>query len=153
VTREEAIEIARECAKGKPQSYYAEPFQPHEWVIDAIIMGHAIARAEEKPHRGPPYLTPKPAVCGMTLPMNYVEFPQFADHITCPVCLIILASERRKALPKNTQLEPQQVLADSRAECSQSAAWVVQIRNGLEIARFNPRHIEAIVWSVPDGGA
>jgi hypothetical protein len=37
VTRAEAIEIARRCAKTKPQSYYAEPFQPHEWVIDAII--------------------------------------------------------------------------------------------------------------------
>jgi hypothetical protein len=36
VTREQAIEIARRCAKAKPESYYAEPFQPHEWVIDAI---------------------------------------------------------------------------------------------------------------------
>ena len=35
--RDEAIEIARKCAKAKPQSYYAEPFQPHEWVIDAIM--------------------------------------------------------------------------------------------------------------------
>lgn len=38
MTREEAIEIARYCAKAKPQSYYSEPFQPHEWVIDAIMM-------------------------------------------------------------------------------------------------------------------
>lgn len=37
MTRELAIEIARKCAKAKPQSYYAEPFQPHEWVIDAIM--------------------------------------------------------------------------------------------------------------------
>lgn len=37
MTREQAIEIARRCAKAKPQSYYAEPFQPHEWVIDAIL--------------------------------------------------------------------------------------------------------------------
>jgi hypothetical protein len=36
MNREQAIEIARECAKAKPQAYYAEPFQPHEWVIDAI---------------------------------------------------------------------------------------------------------------------
>lgn len=35
--RARAIEIAREHAKAKPQSYYAEPFQPHEWVIDAIV--------------------------------------------------------------------------------------------------------------------
>jgi hypothetical protein len=42
MTREEAITIARYCAKEKPQSYYAEPFQPHEWVIDAIL--HAAAR-------------------------------------------------------------------------------------------------------------
>lgn len=32
-----ALAIARRHAKAKPQSYYAEPFQPHEWVIDAII--------------------------------------------------------------------------------------------------------------------
>jgi hypothetical protein len=37
LTRDQAIEIARRCAKAKPQSYYAEPFQPHEWVIDAIL--------------------------------------------------------------------------------------------------------------------
>ena len=37
MTREQAIEIARKHAKAKPQGYYAEPFQPHEWVIDAII--------------------------------------------------------------------------------------------------------------------
>ena len=37
MTREQAIEIARRCAKAKPQSYYAEPFDPHEWVIDAIM--------------------------------------------------------------------------------------------------------------------
>lgn len=35
--RNQAIEIARQCARAKPQSYYAEPFQPHEWVIDAIL--------------------------------------------------------------------------------------------------------------------
>src|SRR5882724_7704930 len=37
MTRDQAIEIARECAKAKPQSYYAEPFEPHEWVVDAMI--------------------------------------------------------------------------------------------------------------------
>ncbi|MDB6104120.1 MAG: hypothetical protein JWO52_4119 [Gammaproteobacteria bacterium] len=37
MTRQEAIEIARRCAKAKPQSYYSEPFEPHEWVIDAMI--------------------------------------------------------------------------------------------------------------------
>jgi hypothetical protein len=37
MTREQAIEIARQCAKAKPQSYYDEPFSPHEWVIDAIL--------------------------------------------------------------------------------------------------------------------
>jgi hypothetical protein len=45
MTREEAITIARYCAKEKPQSYYAEPFQPHEWVIDAILL--AAARSVE----------------------------------------------------------------------------------------------------------
>lgn len=39
LTREDAIEIARRCAKAKPQSYYAEPFEPHEWVVDAILAG------------------------------------------------------------------------------------------------------------------
>lgn len=29
-------ELACECAKAKPQSYYAEPFEPHPWVMDAV---------------------------------------------------------------------------------------------------------------------
>lgn len=37
MTREEAIEVARRHAKLHPERYYAEPFQPHEWVIRAII--------------------------------------------------------------------------------------------------------------------
>ncbi len=36
MTRDEAISIARQYAKAYPQSYYSEPFQPHEWVIKAI---------------------------------------------------------------------------------------------------------------------
>ena len=38
-----ATEIACKHAKAKPESYYAEPFQPHEWVIDAIasVLDHA----------------------------------------------------------------------------------------------------------------
>lgn len=46
MTREEAIEIARAAAKAKPQSYYAEPFEPHEWVVDAILEASSIAIAE-----------------------------------------------------------------------------------------------------------
>lgn len=34
--REQAIELARRYAKAYPQSYYSEPFMPHEWVIEAI---------------------------------------------------------------------------------------------------------------------
>ena len=37
MTRDEAIEIARAAAKANQPSYYAEPFQPHEWVVDAIL--------------------------------------------------------------------------------------------------------------------
>jgi hypothetical protein len=39
LSRDEAIELARRCAKAKPQSYYTEPFEPHEWVVDAIVEG------------------------------------------------------------------------------------------------------------------
>jgi hypothetical protein len=46
MTRNQAIEIARSCAKDKPQSYYAEPFQPHEWVIDAILLAAQPVPAE-----------------------------------------------------------------------------------------------------------
>lgn len=35
--RTQAVEIARKCARAKPQSYYSEPFEPHEWVVDAIL--------------------------------------------------------------------------------------------------------------------
>lgn len=41
MTRERAIEIAREAARRHRPPYYAEPFHPHEWVIDAI---HEAAR-------------------------------------------------------------------------------------------------------------
>jgi hypothetical protein len=49
MTREQAIEIARHCAKAKPQSYYSEPFQPHEWVIDAILLGVRLHGAQYVP--------------------------------------------------------------------------------------------------------
>ena len=35
--REYALYLARKHIQLKPQNYYAEPFQPHEWVIDAIV--------------------------------------------------------------------------------------------------------------------
>ena len=41
MTREQAIELARQYAKRYPESYFAEPFQPHEWVIQAIMESHA----------------------------------------------------------------------------------------------------------------
>jgi hypothetical protein len=44
--RARAVEIARGAAKAKPQSYYAEPFEPHEWVVDAIVAAGTEARAE-----------------------------------------------------------------------------------------------------------
>jgi hypothetical protein len=31
-----ALSIARKCAKEAPESYYAAPFQPHQWVLNAI---------------------------------------------------------------------------------------------------------------------
>lgn len=37
MTRQQAVEIARRCAKAKSPIYYAEPFEPHEWVVDAIL--------------------------------------------------------------------------------------------------------------------
>jgi hypothetical protein len=37
MTRDQAIELARHHAKALPQSYYAEPFMPHEWVIQALL--------------------------------------------------------------------------------------------------------------------
>lgn len=45
MSREQAIELARKHAKAKPQSYYAEPFQPHEWVIDAICAALGLREA------------------------------------------------------------------------------------------------------------
>lgn len=39
ITREEAIALAVDAAftHGRHHSYVAEPFQPHEWVIEAIL--------------------------------------------------------------------------------------------------------------------
>lgn len=42
MTREQAILIARECASAQPESYYNGPnFEPHEWVITAIMTAGA----------------------------------------------------------------------------------------------------------------
>ena len=51
MTRDQAIEIAQEAAKLLPESYYSEPFQPHEWVIEAILM--AFCRGVASPQRPP----------------------------------------------------------------------------------------------------
>lgn len=37
MSREEAIDIAKEYAGLFRPSYYAEPFEPHEWVVQAIL--------------------------------------------------------------------------------------------------------------------
>lgn len=37
MNREHAIAHACEYAKMHPESYYAEPFVPHEWVIQALM--------------------------------------------------------------------------------------------------------------------
>jgi hypothetical protein len=52
MTRDEAIEIARRCAKAKPQSYYAEPFEPHEWVVDAILEAASAKRGPDPMKQG-----------------------------------------------------------------------------------------------------
>ncbi len=41
VSFEEAQQIARKHAKAEPESYYSEPFEPHLWVINAIIEASA----------------------------------------------------------------------------------------------------------------
>lgn len=37
LTHEQAVEIARAAAKANRPSYYAEPFEPHGWVVDAVL--------------------------------------------------------------------------------------------------------------------
>jgi len=37
MNREMAIDLACKHAKANPQSYYSEPFRPHEWVVSAIL--------------------------------------------------------------------------------------------------------------------
>ena len=39
MNRDHAISLARQCAAEQPQSYVGDPmtFQPHEWVIAAIL--------------------------------------------------------------------------------------------------------------------
>lgn len=38
--RQEAIDIAVAAAKQYPESYYVEPFVPHEWVIQAVMRAY-----------------------------------------------------------------------------------------------------------------
>jgi hypothetical protein len=84
MTREEAITIARYCAKEKPQSYYAEPFQPHEWVIDAILLAAA------RPVTAAPA---EPITCFCSNPKcdySFIQLPQGAAMPgiawQCPKC-------------------------------------------------------------------
>ena len=66
MTRDQAIEIARAAAYAKydSQSYLpkspveARHFQPHEWVIDAIL--NAVADADLAAARGPCMDLPQP---------------------------------------------------------------------------------------------
>lgn len=51
MTRFEAIEIARAAAKAGRPSYYAEPFEPHPWVVDAIMAASDLERAAIEPLR------------------------------------------------------------------------------------------------------
>jgi hypothetical protein len=37
LSHDEAVEIARAAAKSAQPSYYAEPFYPHGWVVDAVL--------------------------------------------------------------------------------------------------------------------
>lgn len=37
MTRAQATEIAVDAARAKPESYFVEPFTPHQWVVDAIL--------------------------------------------------------------------------------------------------------------------
>lgn len=41
MTRKEAIEMAQRWAKEFAPSYYKEPFQPHEWVIKAMMTAYS----------------------------------------------------------------------------------------------------------------
>lgn len=47
--RKQATELAREYAKRKPEAYYSEPFEPHEWVVDAVLAAHAAGLGEVPP--------------------------------------------------------------------------------------------------------
>lgn len=47
MTREQAKQIAIEAAKRRPPTYYTEPFEPHAWVIDAIIAAVEHDRARQ----------------------------------------------------------------------------------------------------------
>lgn len=41
ISFEEAQDLARRHAKAEPESYYSEPFEPHLWVINAIVEASA----------------------------------------------------------------------------------------------------------------
>lgn len=48
MTREQAIDLARIHALAQPESYCVEPFQPHEWVVQAILAAANNAKATDK---------------------------------------------------------------------------------------------------------
>lgn len=66
MTRQQAIELARTYARAKPEKYHAEPFEPHEWVVDAIM-----SAANGSKDDGPP----QPLPCGCSTYCQHKEYP------------------------------------------------------------------------------
>lgn len=46
--RTEAIHLAQLCAKQQPESYYREPFMPHDWVVNAILLAAGRTKLRER---------------------------------------------------------------------------------------------------------
>lgn len=90
LTRAEAAEIARRAASGPNRpSYYAEPFEPHLWVVDALIMLDRELRsavltedvASAAPTSGPTLCNGQHEAPGMAAPF----VPCDREH-TAPAC-------------------------------------------------------------------
>lgn len=61
-SRQQAITLARVCAKAKREAYYVEPFLPHDWVIDAICEASKPSLEEQRTAERLMWLLP--IVCG-----------------------------------------------------------------------------------------
>lgn len=94
ISFEEAQDLARRHAKAEPESYYSEPFEPHLWVINAIVEASAtwyeravqerVRRVKAEAHTAQPQAEPADA-------KDASRYRWLRDHSQPGICTFYLS--------------------------------------------------------------